>query len=76
LIIQFNLLQKHLWKVFFHSLPISNQEFFYLLEFKYRSMKLILIQDFIYLKPGFAIGDGINGSLGLQVLLGKNRKKR
>jgi phosphatidylglycerol:prolipoprotein diacylglycerol transferase len=36
----------------------------------------ILIQDFIYLKPGFAIGDGINGSLGLQVLLGKNRKKR
>jgi hypothetical protein len=36
----------------------------------------ILIENFIYIKPGIAIGDGVNGSLGLQVLLGKHPKKR
>lgn len=36
----------------------------------------ILINGLVYVKPGFAIGDGLNGSLGLEVLLGKNRKKR
>jgi phosphatidylglycerol:prolipoprotein diacylglycerol transferase len=35
-----------------------------------------LISQYLVLKPGIAIGDGINGHLGLQVLLGKNRKKR